>query len=83
MPQAASGSHCHAGGTEDISTVEGNGFSLQVNCFLPPGRYVQYQQLNALQYVVIVALDQLFWLVQYWSQGSSSWLQVLQSGFVT
>lgn len=59
--------------TEDISTVEGNGFSLQVNCYPPPGHEVQYQQLNALQYIVQVTLEQLYWQVQYWSAGSSTW----------
>jgi hypothetical protein len=60
--------------TEDISTVEGNGFSLQLNCFPPPGIYVQYQQLNYLQYVVIVMRNELWWTVQYWSVGApASW----------
>jgi hypothetical protein len=58
--------------TEDISTVEGNGFSLQVNCFPPPGHYVQGQQLNWLQYVVYVLQGQLWWEVQYWSVGAPS-----------
>ena len=56
--------------TEDISTLEGNGFSLQVNCFPPPGHYVQNQQLNWLQYVVYVLNNQLWWEVQYWSVGA-------------
>jgi hypothetical protein len=58
--------------TEDISTVEGNGFSLQVNCFPPPGHYVQNQQLNWLQYLVYVQSNQLWWEVQYWSVGAPS-----------
>jgi hypothetical protein len=59
--------------TEDISTVEGNGFTLQVNCFPWPGNYVQNQQLNYLQYVVFVLSNQLWWEVQYYSVGASSW----------
>jgi hypothetical protein len=58
--------------TEDISTVEGNGFSFQVNCYPPPGVYVQYEQLNFLQYNIYVVNNQLYWQVQYYSQGSSS-----------
>jgi hypothetical protein len=61
--------------TEDISTVEGNGFTLQLNCFPSPGNYVQNQQLNYLQYVVFVGPnDQLAWTVQYYSVGAAqSW----------
>lgn len=58
--------------TEDISTLEGDGFSLQVNCCPQAGHSCQSQSLVAFQYVVLVWSDQLYWAVQYWS-GSSAW----------
>jgi hypothetical protein len=57
--------------TEDIATTNNGGWSLQLNCFPPPGRYCQTNnplyQLNWFQYIVIVQGGSLASYIQYWT----------------
>jgi len=50
---------------EDIATTDGSGWSLQLNCYPPPGEYCQASQLNFLQYLVVVQDGNLEYYVQY------------------
>ncbi|RDS86293.1 hypothetical protein [Dyella psychrodurans] len=59
--------------TEDIATTNGGGWSLQLNCFPPPGEYCQTSQLNWFQYVIYVEGGNLIYQIQYWSNGTSTW----------
>jgi|HubBroStandDraft_6_1064221.scaffolds.fasta_scaffold329745_2 hypothetical protein len=59
--------------TEDIATTDGNGWSLQLQCYPPPGEYCQTSQLTVLQYMVIVQGGSLAYYIQYWANGSSTW----------
>ena len=59
--------------TEDIATTDGNGWSLQLQCYPPPGEYCQTSQLTVLQYMVIVQGGSLAYYIQYWANGSSIW----------
>jgi hypothetical protein len=53
--------------TEDVATTDGNGWSLQLNCYAPAGAYCQGCQLSVLQYIVIVQGGNLAYYIQYWS----------------
>jgi len=57
--------------TEDIATTDGNGWSLQLNCYPPAGQYCQTSQLTVLQYIVIVQGGNLEYYIQYWANGST------------
>ncbi len=59
--------------TEDLATTTGAGWSLQLNCYAPPGQYCQASQVNVFQYVVIVQGGKLTWYIQYWAFGTSTW----------
>jgi hypothetical protein len=59
--------------TEDIATTDGNGWSLQLNCYPPAGEYCQTSQVNWFQYIVIVQGGNLAYYIQYWANGVSSW----------
>jgi hypothetical protein len=59
--------------TEDIATTNGNGWSLQLNCYPPAGEYCQTSQVNWFQYIVIVQGGTLRYYIQYWANGVSSW----------
>ena len=59
--------------TEDIATTTGSGWSLQLNCYAPPGQYCQASQVNVFQYIVIVQGGSLTWYIQYWAYGTSTW----------
>jgi hypothetical protein len=55
----------------DISTVYNSGWTLQLNCFAPPGHFCQTTQVNWLQFVVFVWNGVLQWEVQYWAIGAN------------
>jgi hypothetical protein len=57
--------------TETISTVEGAGFSLQLDAYPPPGQYSQGQPLIIFQYIIYIQNNNLSYEVQYWSSGST------------
>jgi hypothetical protein len=57
----------------DISTVYNSGWTLQLNCFPPPGHVCQTIQVNWLQFVVFVQNGVLQWGVQYWAYGATAW----------
>jgi hypothetical protein len=59
--------------TEDIATTAGTGWSLQLNCYAPPGQYCQASQVNVFQYIVVVQSGSLTWYIQYWAYGTSGW----------
>jgi len=59
--------------TEDIATTDGKGWSLQLNCYPPAGRYCQTSQVNWLQYIVYVQGGNLLYEIQYWALGASTW----------
>jgi hypothetical protein len=59
--------------TEDISTTDGGGWSLQLNCYPPAGEYCQTSQVNWFQYIVIVQGGNLSYYIQYWANGVGSW----------
>jgi hypothetical protein len=59
--------------TEDIATTDGGGWSLQLNCYPPPGQYCQTSQVNIFQYIVIVQGGVLRYYIQYWAGGTSAW----------
>lgn len=59
--------------TEDIATTDGNGWSLQLNCYPPAGEYCQTSQVNVFQYIVIVQGGNLAYYIQYWAGGVSGW----------
>jgi hypothetical protein len=59
--------------TEDIATTNGGGWSLQLNCYAPPGEYCQTSQVNVFQYIVIVQGGILQYYIQYWAAGTSAW----------
>jgi hypothetical protein len=59
--------------TEDIATTTGGGWTLQLNCYPPPGQYCQTSQVNVFQYVVYVQGGNLAYEVQYWAGGASVW----------
>jgi hypothetical protein len=59
--------------TEDIATTTGSGWSLQLNCYAPPGQYCQTSQVNVFQYIVVVQGGNLTWYIQYWAFGTSAW----------
>lgn len=59
--------------TEDIATTDGSGWSFQLNCYPPPGRYCQTSLLTWLQYIVYVQGGSLSYEIQYWANGSSTW----------
>ena len=55
----------------DISTVYNSGWTLQLNCFAPPGHFCQSSQVNWLQFIIYVWNGVLQWEVQYWSVGAN------------
>jgi len=57
---------------EDVATTDGNGWSLQLNCYPPAGEYCQISQVNIFQYIVIVQGGSLNYYIQYWSGGAPS-----------
>jgi hypothetical protein len=57
--------------TEDIATTDGSGWSLQLNCYAPPGAFCQTSQLTVLQYIVIVQGGSLAYYIQYWGAAST------------
>lgn len=57
---------------EDVATTDGNGWSLQLNCYPPAGEYCQISQVNIFQYIVIVQGGILRYYIQYWSGGAPS-----------
>ncbi|MGA2688789.1 MAG: hypothetical protein ABSE85_12050 [Candidatus Korobacteraceae bacterium] len=59
--------------TEDLATTNGGGWSLQLNCYAPPGQYCQTSQVNVFQYIVIVQGGILQYYIQYWAYGTSAW----------
>jgi hypothetical protein len=59
--------------TEDLATTDGGGWSLQLNCYAPPGQYCQTSQVNWLQYIVIAQGGSLAYYIQYWAVGASTW----------
>ena len=59
--------------TEDIATTNNGGWSMQLNCYAPPGTYCQTSQINRLQYIVIVGGGILQYYIQYWAVGTSAW----------
>jgi hypothetical protein len=59
--------------TEDLATTDGGGWSLQLNCYAPPGQYCQTSQVNWLQYIVIAQGGSLAYYIQYWAIGASTW----------
>lgn len=59
--------------TEDLATTNGGGWSLQLNCYAPPGQYCQTSQVNVFQYIVIVQGGILQYYIQYWAFGTSAW----------
>ncbi|HTW48910.1 MAG TPA: hypothetical protein VMD92_13240 [Acidobacteriaceae bacterium] len=59
--------------TEDLATTNNGGWSLQLNCYAPPGQYCQTSQVNVLQYIVIVQGGILQYYIQYWAYGTSTW----------
>ncbi len=59
--------------TEDIATTNNGGWSMQLNCYAPPGTYCQTSQINWLQYIVIVGGGILQYYIQYWAVGTSAW----------
>ena len=56
----------------DLVTEEGQGFSLQLNTYALAGQTCQGMPVNWLQYIYVLN-DQLYWEVQYWAIGSSTW----------
>lgn len=58
---------------ETLATTNGGGWSLQLNCYPPPGQYCQTSQLTWIQYVVYVQGGSLEYEVQYWANNSSTW----------
>lgn len=61
--------------TEDLATTNGGGWSLQLNCYAPPGQYCQTSQVNVFQYIVIAQGGSLAYYIQYWAVGASTWPQ--------
>jgi len=59
--------------TEDLATTNDGGWSLQLNCYAPPGQYCQTSQVNVFQYIVIVQGGSLAYYIQYWAYGTSTW----------
>jgi hypothetical protein len=59
--------------TEDLATIDGSGWSFQLNCYVPPGEYCQTSPVNWVQYLVVVQGGFLQYYVQYWSYGTSAW----------
>ena len=59
--------------TEDLATTDGSGWSLQLNCYAPPGQYCQTSEVNWLQFIVIVQGGSLAYYMQYWAVGASTW----------
>lgn len=59
--------------TEDVATTDGNGWSLQLNCYPPAGEYCQASQVNIFQYIVYVRGGSLAYEIQYWAGGASMW----------
>jgi hypothetical protein len=57
--------------TEDLATTNGADWSLQLNCYAPPGQYCQTNQVNWLQY--IAQGGSLAYYIQYWAVGASTW----------
>lgn len=57
--------------TEDLATTDGGGWSLQLNCYPPPGRFCQTSQLEIFQYIVIVQGGNLAYYIQYWANASA------------
>lgn len=61
------------GVVEDVATTGGSGWSLQLNCYPPPGEYCQTSQVNIVQYIVYVQGGSLAYEIQYWAGGASTW----------
>jgi hypothetical protein len=59
--------------TEDLVTLGNTGFSLQVNSYPQPASQSQGQTLNWFQYIIYVLQNSLWYEIQYWAVGSSSW----------
>ncbi len=57
--------------TEDLATTDGGGWSLQLNCYPPAGRYCQTSQLEIFQYIVIAQGGNLAYYIQYWANASA------------
>lgn len=65
---------------EDLATVDGGGFSLQLNAYPPPGMQSQGQSLTQqqvgdlaltwFQYVIVVQNGNLYYQIQYWANGA-------------
>jgi hypothetical protein len=58
---------------ENVATTDGSGWSLQLNCYPPPGEYCQTSQVNIVQYIVYVQGGSLAYEIQYWAGGASTW----------
>lgn len=56
---------------EDLATVEGNGFSLQLNAYPPPGRTSQGQPLIIFQYMIYILNNSVWYEIQYWASGNT------------
>ena len=59
--------------TQALVTVGDTGFSLQLNCYPQPGSLSQFQTLNWFQYIIYVSGGNLWWEIQYWALGASTW----------
>jgi hypothetical protein len=61
--------------TEDLVPLGNAGFSLQLNSYPQPGSISQTQTLNWFQYIIYVLQNQVWWEIQYWALGASTWPQ--------
>jgi hypothetical protein len=57
--------------TQDLVTVNNDGFSLQVNSYPQPGLTSQGEPLDWFQYIIYVWNGQLSWEIQYWANAKS------------
>lgn len=59
--------------TEDLVAVGNAAFSFQLNSYPQPGSISQTQTLNWFQYIIYVLQNQVWWEIQYWALGASTW----------
>jgi Tachylectin len=57
--------------TQDLITVNNDGFSLQLNSYPQPGLTSQGEPLDWFQYIIYVLDNQLSWEIQYWANAKS------------
>ena len=63
--------------TEDLATVEGSGFSLQLNAYPPPVQTSAGKTLKFFQYLIFVKGDMIMFDVEYYATDGSSWINGL------